>query len=86
MAYLSIDKNEKEWNNAAESKVLSVSSSSISKGEVNQLVAFEHSELWTNDIPASWIMIDFGAHKSVIPSYYSIRHGGKYRVDAIRNW
>ena len=72
--------------NAHDAKKLTVSASSISKGEVSQLVAFEHTELWTNDVPASWMMIDFGPKRSVVPTYYTIRHGGKYRADSLRNW
>lgn len=31
-------------------------------------------------------MIDLGPGRSVIPTFYTLRHGGNYRADSLRNW
>ena len=30
--------------------------------------------------------VNLGSSKSLIPNYYSLRHGGNSKVDALRNW
>jgi len=63
-----------------------VQASSIEKGQPHELVSREPSELWSKDIPASWFSIDLGKNRKVVPSYYTIRHGGNYRADSLRTW
>jgi hypothetical protein len=53
-----------------------VSGSSIERGNPAELVSRQPSELWTKDVPASWFMIDLGKGRSVIPTHYTLRHGG----------
>ena len=43
-------------------------------------------ELWTADVPASWICIDLGERRGVVPTYYTLRHGGNYKGDSLRHW
>lgn len=43
-------------------------------------------DVWTNDVPASWFSIDFGPNRRILLSYYSLRHGGNYTADALRNF
>jgi hypothetical protein len=42
--------------------------------------------IFEQDVPASWFMIDLGPGRSVIPTFYTLRHGGNYRADSLRNW
>jgi hypothetical protein len=74
-----------EWKNPCDLKLIKVYSSSIDKGDPKALLDKNPSELWTQDIPASWIYIDLGDY-SVQPYAYSLRHGGNYIADSLRNW
>jgi len=38
------------------------------------------------DVPASWITINLGGSRSLIPNYYTLRHGGNSKADCLRNW
>jgi hypothetical protein len=74
------------WDNPHITKKIIVTPSSIEKGDPKHLVARTPSELWTKDVPASWLMIDLGPHTRALPNYYTLRHGGNYRGDSIRTW
>jgi hypothetical protein len=60
--------------------------SSIEKGNPIDLVGRKSKELWTKDVPSSWFAIDLGPNRTVVPSYYSLQHGGSYKSDCLRNW
>ena len=75
-----------EWRNPHYTKRICVSASSIEKGDYRELAGLAPTELWTKDVPASWFMIDLGPGRSVIPTFYTLRHGGNYRADSLRNW
>jgi len=75
-----------EWQNPHLTKKIIVTPSSIEKGDPKHLVARTPSELWTKDVPASWLMIDLGARRRVLPNFYTLRHGGNYRADSMRTW
>jgi hypothetical protein len=32
------------------------------------------------------MMIDFGPKRKVIPTHYTLMHGGDYEADILRNW
>jgi hypothetical protein len=55
-------------------------------GDFRELAGLSPTELWTKDVPASWFMIDLGPGRSVVPTFYTLRHGGNYRADSLRNW
>jgi hypothetical protein len=63
-----------------------VLTSSIEKGNPIDLVGRKSKELWTKDVPSSWFAIDLGPNRTVVPSYYSLQHGGSYKSDCLRNW
>ena len=63
-----------------------VSVSSVERGDPGVLLGGEVSELWTADVPASWICIDLGERRGVVPTYYTVRHGGNYKGDSLRHW
>lgn len=42
-------------------------------------------EFWTMDIPSSWFAIDLMMW-SVVPIAYTLRHGGNYVAESLRNW
>ena len=65
---------------------LTVSASSLGTGHESYLVAQDPEELWTEDVPASWFCIDLGVHRAVVPTYYTLRHGGQYPTDFPRTW
>ncbi|KAJ6254808.1 hypothetical protein M0813_12120 [Anaeramoeba flamelloides] len=64
----------------------SVKVSSIKRGDPLGVTARKMNEFWTRDVPASWVLFDFGPKRTIIPNYYTIRHGGNYRADSLRNW
>jgi len=43
-------------------------------------------ESWTKDVPASWVQLDFQNGISVVPTCYSVRHGGNFQADSLRTW
>eukprot|EP01094_Clydonella_sp_ATCC50884_P019936 TRINITY_DN4008_c0_g1_i1.p1 TRINITY_DN4008_c0_g1~~TRINITY_DN4008_c0_g1_i1.p1 ORF type:complete len:443 (-),score=85.19 TRINITY_DN4008_c0_g1_i1:188-1516(-) len=63
-----------------------VTASSVERGEPHELVSRTPTELWTKDVPASWFSIDFGKHRQIRPTFYTLRHGGNYRGDSLRTW
>ncbi|KAJ3433991.1 hypothetical protein M0812_20049 [Anaeramoeba flamelloides] len=64
----------------------SVKVSSIMRGDPFDVTARKMNEFWTRDVPASWVLFDFGTKRTIIPNYYTLRHGGNYRADSLRNW
>lgn len=42
-------------------------------------------EFWTMDIPSSWFAVDL-MRWSVLPIAYTLRHGGNYVAESLRNW
>ncbi|KYQ93288.1 BTB/POZ domain-containing protein [Tieghemostelium lacteum] len=74
------------WVNPHQSQRIKVTSSSIDKGSHHGIVDLSPQEFWTKDVPASWVMIDMGVNRSVIPHYYTIRHGLSYKSDSLRTW
>jgi hypothetical protein len=63
-----------------------VHSSSLAKGSRFTLVDISPADVWTNDVPSSWFSIDFGPHRHICLTYYSLRHGGNYKADSLRTW
>jgi hypothetical protein len=86
MWHIATAKGAEEWRNPHYTKRVCVSASSIEKGDFRELVGLTPSELWTKDVPASWFMVDLGPGRSVICTFYTLRHGGNYRADSLRNW
>src|SRR3990167_885965 len=58
----------------------------MEKGQEYNLVSQTPTELWTKDVPASWFCIDLGENRTVLPTHYTLRHGGNYRSDCLRTW
>jgi hypothetical protein len=83
--WLGTNEGTSAWSNPATSGVVSVHASSVERGTPNNLVDTEPQELWTHDVPASWLSINL-IHHCVLPSAYTLRHGGNYRADSLRNW
>ena len=81
-----------EWANPAlpepdtERPRVQVTVSSMEKGDPASFVALEPVQTWTKDVPASWVTWDLGSDYAVAPSHYSLRHGGNYKADSLRNW
>ncbi len=86
MWHIATAKGAEEWRNPHYTKRVCVSASSIEKGDYRELAGLTPTELWTKDVPASWFMVDLGPGRSVIPTFYTLRHGGNYRADSLRNW
>ena len=86
MWHIATAKGAEEWRNPHYTKRVCVSASSIEKGDYRELAGLTPNELWTKDVPASWFMVDLGPGRSVIPTFYTLRHGGNYRADSLRNW
>lgn len=74
------------WKNPHITGRVKVHSSSLAKGSRQILVDKTPNQVWTNDTPSSWFSIDFGPHRRITPTYYSLRHGGNYKGDTLRTW
>eukprot|EP00211_Chloroparvula_japonica_P006028 CAMPEP_0119121880 /NCGR_PEP_ID=MMETSP1310-20130426/2302_1 /TAXON_ID=464262 /ORGANISM="Genus nov. species nov., Strain RCC2339" /LENGTH=379 /DNA_ID=CAMNT_0007111461 /DNA_START=189 /DNA_END=1325 /DNA_ORIENTATION=+ len=75
-----------DWVNPHISGEVKVTASSIEKGNPVDLLGRVPKELWTKDVPSSWFSIDLGRNRRVIATHYSLRHGGRYKSDCLRNW
>ena len=76
---------ELAYVNPHEAGLLQVTSSSLERGKLSELVALEPTELWTQPVPASWFCVDFKARR-VRPHHYTLRHGRLHRNDFLRHW
>eukprot|EP01133_Synstelium_polycarpum_P015822 gene15822-18802_t len=75
-----------KWTNPHTASKIKITSSSIDKGNHFDIVELVPMEFWTKDVPASWVTIDLGSNRSVIPMYYTIRHGLPFKSDSLRTW
>lgn len=76
---------QSQWQSPATDGTVAVMASSVERGHPHSLVDREPLELWTQDVPASWLSIDLGRFR-VLPHAYMLRHGGNYKADSLRNW
>jgi hypothetical protein len=83
--------SRRRWSNPCLLGRVRVMASSVERGQLHQLVDWgwgndePPQELWTMDIPASWVAIEL-PHFHVFPRAYALRHGGNYKADALRTW
>lgn len=77
MWYIGTKEGKEPWSNPAIRGRVRISSSSVQKGDVVSVLEYEPGkQFWTMDVPSSWIQISLSSTKTVIPNYYTIRHGG----------
>eukprot|EP01112_Ceratiomyxa_fruticulosa_P011781 TRINITY_DN3229_c1_g1_i1.p1 TRINITY_DN3229_c1_g1~~TRINITY_DN3229_c1_g1_i1.p1 ORF type:complete len:503 (-),score=104.54 TRINITY_DN3229_c1_g1_i1:213-1721(-) len=90
--YIATDAFAKPWSNPALPTFdrpvppIKVTASSIEKGSPSDIVEIKPSECWTRDVPSSWFAIDLGRNRTLIPTHYTLRHGGNNSKDCLRNW
>lgn len=63
-----------------------VTVSSLFKGHEGCVFGSPPGDLCTQDVPASWICIDFGENRAILPTHYTLRHGENFRSDFLRTW
>ncbi|PRP84610.1 hypothetical protein PROFUN_09283 [Planoprotostelium fungivorum] len=64
-----------------------IHASSLNKGNPFDIADYiKPKDIWTDDVPSSWYCVDLGASRSLLPTYYTLRHGGSSRQDCLRNW
>eukprot|EP01130_Rhizamoeba_saxonica_P003975 TRINITY_DN1644_c0_g1_i1.p1 TRINITY_DN1644_c0_g1~~TRINITY_DN1644_c0_g1_i1.p1 ORF type:complete len:438 (-),score=84.55 TRINITY_DN1644_c0_g1_i1:1012-2325(-) len=84
--WLGSDGGRKDFSIEFAKMNIAIVASSIEIGISDSLYDFRvATELWTQDIPASWFVIKFKNHK-VVPHAYTLQHGGNYKADSLRNW
>lgn len=83
--YLATGFDKTEWKNPSLTGSIKVSSSSIEKGKVHNIVDLTPKECWTKEIPSSWFSLDLRQGK-LIPTHYTLRHGGNSKMECLRNW
>ena len=76
----------KEYENPHVSGLIEVTCSSLEKGSVHDLVSYLPVELWTKSVPSSWFCVDLGKTRRLALTHYTLRHGGNYKGDMLRNW
>ena len=86
LSWLATNGGSKGYENPHLSKEVEVTCSSLEKGNTHDLVSLAPSELWTNSIPASWFCVDLGPKRKFLLTHYTLRHGGRTKADALRNW
>lgn len=86
IGWISTNAYREAWRNPHVAGRVKVHSSSLAKGSRSTLVDKMPSEVWTNDIPSSWISIDLGPFRRLTLSYYTLRHGLNFKADALRTW
>lgn len=86
IGWISTDFGKSIWKNAHNSGKVKVHSSSLTKGSRATLVEKTPAEVWTNDMPCSWISIDLGPFRRLNPTYYTLRHGLNFKADSLRTW
>jgi len=64
------------WTNPALRGRVRVQCSSSAKGNIMCLLERAPTEFWTNDVPASWVQVSLGSTRTLIPNFYTLRHGG----------
>ncbi|GAM27744.1 hypothetical protein SAMD00019534_109200 [Acytostelium subglobosum LB1] len=84
--YIGTNGLKEEWSNPAIRGRVRVTFSSIEKGNVTDIVGRTPTECWTMDVPASWVSINLGSSRTMVPTFYSLRHGGNSKADCLRNW
>lgn len=83
--YLATGFGKTEWKNPSLTGSVKVSSSSIEKGKVHNIVDLLPKECWTKEIPSSWFSLDLRQGK-LIPTHYTLRHGSNSKMECLRNW
>jgi hypothetical protein len=86
LSWIATNSGTDKWQNPVLSGRIKVAASSIEKGHPGDLFVKDPSEFWTKDVPASWFQIDLGEQRAVVPTYYTLRHGGNYKADSLRTW
>eukprot|EP00027_Filamoeba_sp_ATCC50430_P014998 CAMPEP_0168573390 /NCGR_PEP_ID=MMETSP0413-20121227/18504_1 /TAXON_ID=136452 /ORGANISM="Filamoeba nolandi, Strain NC-AS-23-1" /LENGTH=485 /DNA_ID=CAMNT_0008606627 /DNA_START=66 /DNA_END=1523 /DNA_ORIENTATION=- len=84
--YIGTKGGSEAWSNPATRGRVRLSSSSTEKGNITTVLDKQPKEFWTSDVPSSWIGVSLGSTRSLVPNYYTLRHGGSTRADALRNW
>eukprot|EP00029_Vermamoeba_vermiformis_P014214 TRINITY_DN933_c0_g1_i1.p1 TRINITY_DN933_c0_g1~~TRINITY_DN933_c0_g1_i1.p1 ORF type:complete len:527 (+),score=102.64 TRINITY_DN933_c0_g1_i1:1405-2985(+) len=84
--YLGTNGRKNEWKNPALTGAVKVTASSIEKGKEIYIVDKTSKEVWTKEIPSSWFAIDLRKGKSLLPTYYTLRHGASSKMDCLRSW
>eukprot|EP01121_Diplochlamys_sp_Union-15-3_P017956 TRINITY_DN6433_c0_g1_i1.p1 TRINITY_DN6433_c0_g1~~TRINITY_DN6433_c0_g1_i1.p1 ORF type:complete len:448 (+),score=56.23 TRINITY_DN6433_c0_g1_i1:75-1418(+) len=83
--WLGTNMEKEPWHNPIQSGIVRFRISSVQKGDSNSFLSLEPFVLWTQDVPASWLCIELVGWK-VCPHAYSLRHGGNFPGDLLRNW
>lgn len=73
------------WKSPVSLGTMAVFSSSLERGTIVSILDEAPSELWTQNVPASYVSIDFMRYR-VNPTSYALRHGGAHKRDYLRNW
>jgi hypothetical protein len=75
------------WANpATSSQIVAVRSSNWSSSTVNQVFDRSATSTSSGNVANSWIFVDLGVNRSLIPNRYSLRHYSEGDWEKIRNW
>jgi hypothetical protein len=93
--FISTDSKTKAYNNAHHHKLVKANMWPIRDGEaarfsdVRRVVQNKHDGRTINQTknqPGSWMSIDLGAPRSLVPNYYCLRHGYGNRLLRMQSW
>eukprot|EP01133_Synstelium_polycarpum_P005727 gene5727-6624_t len=84
--YIGTNGYKEDWSNPAHRGRVRVTCSSTEKGNVTECVGRTPTECWSMDVPASWLAINLGSSRTMVPTFYTLRHGGNSKADCLRNW
>jgi len=79
----------KEYENPHSSGEVTASMSTVATGSNLHIVVEQVNAILPNhtrDEPESWVMVDFGENRKLLPDRYCLLHGAVDGKNAIRNW
>eukprot|EP01125_Pyxidicula_operculata_P015746 TRINITY_DN5371_c0_g1_i1.p1 TRINITY_DN5371_c0_g1~~TRINITY_DN5371_c0_g1_i1.p1 ORF type:complete len:460 (-),score=60.92 TRINITY_DN5371_c0_g1_i1:93-1472(-) len=86
MYYLGTNGLKSEYKNPLFSGEVKCTTSSLEKGWSYYLLDRVNNAFWTSDIPSSWIAFDLCKNRCLIPTHYTLKHGGNSKIDCLRSW
>jgi hypothetical protein len=76
------------WLSASDFGPITIRASSVEKGDPCDIAGVDTpaAEMYTRDVPSSWVCADVGAGRRVAVCQYALRHGVRCNADSARSW
>lgn len=90
--YLGCNSSNHEYKNPHLTSQVTVNMQTLFRGSLATVVCHSSNDIgviyptYTENSINSWVTIDIGGKKKLIPTHYCIRHGASKQGNALRNW